>query len=222
MIPAEIEGYAYFRSACWDGSCEAAFVVPVGVDHRWAECVTLAYHEAIPGHYLQRAWAQQLGDLPLIRKYMNEPGFVEGWATYAEDLAWESGWYEADPLAEASYLFDVLWTAAQVVVDTGVYALGWTFDQVLDYLDRMLYYDRSYALQAYHRVLARPARQAPYLVGRLHLAELRDRAEAALGERFSLPAFHTVVLENGSISLAALAATVCDYVIVETTWRRPT
>jgi uncharacterized protein (DUF885 family) len=166
------------------------------------EVETLALHETVPGHHLQVAREREL-DLPPFRRFGWYVAFGEGWATYAETLGADMGFYK-DAFSAFGHLNDQLFRAARLVVDTGIHALGWTRRQALDYLDANTANAPSDNEVEVDRYIAHPGQALGYKIGQLHIQALREKAQAALGERFDLRRFHDAVLGNGALPLAIL------------------
>jgi uncharacterized protein (DUF885 family) len=143
-------------------------------------------------------------DLPLIRTVETFLGYTEGWALYAERLAWELGWYEDEPYANLGRLSDEMMRAVRLVVDTGIHAMGWTFDEAVDYFVANTGRPTSFAQEQILRYVVWPGQSTAYMVGFLTMLDLRDRVREALGEAFDLAEFHTLLLENGSLPLGIL------------------
>ena len=162
---------------------------------------TLFLHEGKPGHHFHIALMQEL-NLPDFRKYGGNNAFTEGWALYSETLGKEMGLFD-DPAQYFGHLNDELLRATRLVVDTGMHAQGWTREQSIQYMRDTLGYD-DYAKTETERYMAWPGQALGYKIGSLKIVELRHRAEEALGERFSLPKFHEVVLSDGTVPLALL------------------
>ncbi len=163
---------------------------------------SLYLHEGRPGHHFQIA-LQVEKSLPDFRRFGGNNAFVEGWALYAETLGSEMGMYE-EPDQYFGHLNSELLRAARLVVDTGLHAKGWTRERAVDYLKEVNGYTDQVATSAIERYMAWPAQALGYKVGALKIQELRRRAEKALGARFSLPAFHAVVIGDGALPLAVL------------------
>lgn len=164
---------------------------------------TLAYHEGIPGHHLQVALNQETKDLPLFRRDLNFTAYVEGWALYAERLAFEAG-LEKDVYDSIGRLRAELVRAARLVVDTGLHARRWTRDQALDYLQNEAGIPLEQANREVDRYVVAPGQACSYMIGMLKFLELRTKAQTTLGEKFDIKAFHQMVLENGAMPLALL------------------
>ena len=193
----------YYRPAPADGSRPAEFVAPTGGSQPRYSMPTLAYHETIPGHHMQIATAGEL-DLPLVRTVEVFLGYAEGWALYAERLAAELGWYADDPYGDLGRLSDEMMRAVRLVVDTGIHARGWTYDEAVDYFVDNTGRPRSFAEGQILRYTVWPGQSTSYMIGFLRMLDLREQVREALGEAFDLAAYHTMVLENGSLPLDIL------------------
>jgi uncharacterized protein (DUF885 family) len=172
--------------------------------HPLWEVETLALHEALPGHHLQVARAQALRALPAFRRHRWDDAFGEGWATYAEGLGPELGFFR-DPFSRFGYLNDDMFRAARLVVDTGIHALGWSRAQALDYLNANTANAALDNEVEVDRYIAQPAQALSYKAGQLRFQTLRERAQAALGPRFDIRRFHDALLANGALPLPLLA-----------------
>ncbi|MBB5015735.1 DUF885 domain-containing protein [Rehaibacterium terrae] len=167
----------------------------------------LYLHEATPGHHFQIALQRELTDLPAFRRFGGETAFSEGWGLYAESLGKELGVYR-DPLMYFGALEYELWRSIRLVVDTGLHAKGWSRQDVLDYMYANSPVQPTRAVSEAERFMAIPGQALAYKIGQLKIRELRDRAEAALGERFDVRAFHREVLKDGSVPLNVLEAKI--------------
>jgi uncharacterized protein (DUF885 family) len=168
--------------------------------------VTLFLHEGQPGHHFHIALMQEL-KLPNFRQFGGNNAFTEGWALYAETLGKEMGLFDK-PEDYFGHLNDEMLRAVRLVVDTGMHSKGWTREQSIQYMRETLGYPESIARSETERYMVWPAQALGYKIGSLKIVELRRRAEAALGDKFSLPAFHEVVLGEGTLPLALLEAKV--------------
>lgn len=166
---------------------------------------TLFLHEGQPGHHFHLALMQEM-NLPNFRKFGGNNAFTEGWALYAETLGKEMGLYD-DPAQYFGHLNDELLRAVRLVVDTGMHAQGWTREQSIQYMRDTLGYD-AVAKSETERYMAWPAQALGYKIGALKIMELRQRATKALGDKFSLPKFHEVILSDGTLPLSLLEAKV--------------
>jgi uncharacterized protein (DUF885 family) len=167
------------------------------------EIETLTLHEGVPGHHLQVARAQAIADLPAFRRHGWYVAFGEGWALYAEGLGADLGFFR-DPFSEFGRLADELLRAARLVADTGIHAQGWTRQQAVDYLNANTANPPLDNELEVDRYIAQPGQVLGYKIGQLRIAALRRKAQAQLGERFDVRAFHDAVLENGALPLDLL------------------
>jgi uncharacterized protein (DUF885 family) len=173
---------------------------------------TLAYHEGIPGHHFQVSVAQELEGVPTFRKIIPFTAYVEGWALYAERLMWELG-FHTDTFDDLGRLQDEIFRAARLVVDTGLHHKWWTRQQAIDYMIQTTGMAASDIANEVDRYIVWPGQACSYKVGMLKLLELRERAKAALGARFSLKGFHDVVLLDGALPLDILQQRVERYIL---------
>lgn len=167
------------------------------------EIEVLSVHEAMPGHHLQIAIQQELGDIPNFRRFMGFTAFVEGWGLYSERLGYDLGLYK-DPYSRFGQLTYDMWRAVRLVVDTGMHYKGWSRQQAIDFF-------KSNAAKAEHdivneidRYLLMPGQALAYKVGQLKILALRSRAEVQLGEDFDIRAFHDHLLGAGAMPLDLL------------------
>jgi uncharacterized protein (DUF885 family) len=210
-----VAGPAYYVSPSLNGSRPGTFYVGVGGSGWLFAMPTLAYHEAVPGHHFQIALAQEMTDLPLFRRVEHYGAYAEGWALYAERLAWEAGWYDGDPYGNIGRLQSELFRAARLVVDTGIHDQRWTRDQAVTYMmDHVGHSERQAEIEV-ERYILWPGQATSYKVGMVEVLELRRQVEEALGDDFDLKAFHRVILLNGAMPLEILERSVADYVARE-------
>ena len=163
----------------------------------------IAYHEGAPGHHFQTALAQELDGVPKFRRFGGYTAYGEGWGLYAEGLGQEMGFYR-EPMSEFGMLSTQLWRAIRLVVDTGIHHHRWTRERAIDYFVENGLLSRRDATKEVERYFNNPGQATAYMIGRLKILELRDRARAALGNRFDIRDFHAVVLENGAVPLDVL------------------
>jgi uncharacterized protein (DUF885 family) len=167
------------------------------------EMEALSLHEAVPGHHLQIALAQELEGVPELRRQLGYNAFVEGWALYAETLGDEMGFY-TDPYARFGAATYQMWRAIRLVLDTGIHALGWTREQAIAYFrENSTKPDHDITVEV-DRYIAWPGQALGYMLGALRIRELRDRSRRALGERFDIRAFHDEILGQGALPLNLL------------------
>ncbi|MGZ3183634.1 MAG: DUF885 domain-containing protein [Telluria sp.] len=198
----------HYTAPAADGSRPGVFwsVVNDPTQYGSTGMVTLFLHEGQPGHHFHLALQQEL-NLPNFRKFGGNNAFAEGWALYAETLGKEMGLFDK-PEDYFGHLNDEMLRAVRLVVDTGMHEKGWTREQSIQYMRDTLGYPESLARSETERYMAWPAQALGYKIGALKIAELRARAAAALGPKFSLPKFHEIVLGDGTLPLALLEAKV--------------
>jgi len=201
----------YYVGPARDGSRPGAFYATQDGSETQFSMPSLAYHEAIPGHHFQIAIAQEL-DLPGFRTAVGSTAYTEGWALYAELLAHELGFYEDDPYGNLGRLQMEIFRAVRLVVDTGIHAKGWTFDQGVEYMQENTGMPPGQVQFEVSRYITWPGQATAYKIGMLKILELRQRAMEQLGDQFDLKDFHNVVLGNGSMALDVLDRVVQDYI----------
>jgi len=205
----------YYISPSLDGSRPGAFYARIsGGGQDYYAMPTLAYHEGVPGHHFQISLAQE-SDLPLFRNAITFTGYAEGWALYAERLAWELGWYKDDPYGNLGRLQMEAFRAARLVIDTGIHTQGWTFEQALDFFVENVGFNAGDNVSSdfeISRYISWPGQATSYMVGMLKILELRQRAMDELGGNFDLAEFHDVILSNGSMPLEVLERVVEKYI----------
>jgi uncharacterized protein (DUF885 family) len=190
---SEAEGRpGYFYLNTWDPSSRTLYLLE-----------SLTFHEAIPGHHLQGALAQELKGLPRFRRELGDPAFIEGWAHYAELLAGELGLYSGDA-ARFGMLSDQSLRAVRLVVDTGMHHFGWTRQRALEYMRSHTAEPPEEMEREIDRYIVWPGQALAYKLGQLEILKLRAEAKARLGDRFDMRAFHDAMLSNGAIPLPVL------------------
>jgi uncharacterized protein (DUF885 family) len=168
---------------------------------------SLLIHEGSPGHHFQISIQRELEHLPRIRRFGGFTAYSEGWGLYAETLGRELGVY-TDPYQYFGYLSSELWRAIRLVVDTGIHAKGWSLDQAADYARRNSSHSETSIRSEVERFSAIPGQALAYKIGQMKITELRQRAEAQLGPRFDIKAFHRAILESGALPLDVLDAKI--------------
>ena len=174
----------------------------------------LTYHEAVPGHHLQGALAQEAEGVPDFRRYSYISTFGEGWGLYSEWLGVEAGGYQ-DPYSNFGRLTYAMWRACRLVVDTGVHAMGWTRQQMIDYMAANTALSLHEVETETDRYISWPGQALSYRIGYLKIRELRALAEKELGERFDVRRFHDAVLANGAVPLPVLERQIERFIAAE-------
>ena len=208
-----VDGYttAFFSPGALDGSRPGMFFAPTMSEQPNYSLPTVTYHEGIPGHFLQSAFAHE-SDIPDYLAAAGFTGYAEGWALYAERLAWEMGAYEGDPYGNMGRLQDEMLRAARLVVDTGIHAMRWGYEQAVTYMLETTGMSEEFVREEVERYIVLPGQATAYKVGMLKMLELRSRAQLALGEAFDLAEFHDVVLGHGELPLSILEKQVDAYI----------
>jgi uncharacterized protein (DUF885 family) len=207
------ESGAYYNAPSMDGSRPGIFYAnlrDMNEIPKWG-MRTLAYHEAIPGHHFQIAIQMDLQGVPTFRKIIPFTAYSEGWALYAERLAWELGFHK-DPYTNLGRLQAELFRAVRLVVDTGIHRKRWTREQAIQYMLENTGMGEGEVTAEIERYIVSPGQACAYKVGQLKILELREKAKKALGSRFKLQDFHNVVLQNGAMPLDILEAQVDQYI----------
>ncbi len=172
----------------------------------------LTVHEAVPGHHLQGALNNELGDsIPQFRKDMYLSAYGEGWGLYTEFLAEEMGMYTT-PYEHFGKLTYEMWRACRLVVDTGIHDKGWTREQVVDYMASNTALSIHEVNTETDRYISWPGQAISYKMGELKIRELRDRAETELGSKFDIREFHEVILAQGTVTLSILEERIDKYI----------
>ena len=171
----------------------------------------LTLHEGVPGHHLQNSIASELTDLPDFRKDLYLSAFGEGWGLYSEYLGVEAGFY-TDPYSNFGRLTYEMWRACRLVVDTGIHAMGWSRQKVIDYLSDNTALPIHECTTETDRYIAWPGQALSYKIGELKIKELRKYSEQELGRKFDVRNFHDTVLGSGSVPLDILEDQIKDWV----------
>jgi len=216
VIPAHeapLSTIAYYRQPSADGSRPGRYYVNTyaPTTRTRYEAEVLAFHESVPGHHLQIAIAQELQDLPLVRRHSGSNAYVEGWALYTERLCDEMGLYTSDVDRLGMLSFDA-WRACRLVVDTGIHAMGWSRQRAIDYMLANTLLAANNVENEVDRYIGDPGQALGYKVGQREMFELRAKAMAAFGDRFDMRAFHDHVLGQGAVSLAVLRETIGEWI----------
>ncbi|HSW05421.1 DUF885 domain-containing protein [Aquabacterium sp.] len=204
---------AYYQGGAFDGTRPGVFYANMRDTTETPKFAmrTLAYHEGIPGHHFQIAIAQELQGVPFFRRVLPFTAFAEGWALYAERLAWELG-FEPEPLDNLGRLRDEMMRAVRLVVDTGIHAQRWTREQAITYMRDNTGMAEADVVTEIERYFVNPGQALAYKAGMLKILALREKAKLALGARFDLKQFHNEVLTHGALPLVVLERVVDDWI----------
>ena len=204
---------AYYFQPAQDGSRGGVFFMNTSDPTAWGrfQIEATAYHEGIPGHHLQLAIAGELDGVPEFRKRAFIAAYGEGGGLYTERLADEMGLY-GSPLDRMGMLAADSMRACRLVVDTGMHAFGWSRRKANDYMIENSPMRAGHVAAEIDRYATAPGQALAYMIGRLEIQRIRAGAEAALGARFDIRAFHDTVLGSGLMPLPTLDRLVGDWV----------
>jgi uncharacterized protein (DUF885 family) len=216
MRPEEGENADHYIGGAADGSRAGYFEANANtpsVRPKW-DMETTLLHEAVPGHHLQTARAQEMKGLPEFRRNGFFVAYSEGWALYAESLGYEMGFY-TDPYSRFGNLAAEMLRAARLVVDTGIHALGWPRERAIAYLQENAALAPEFATAEIDRYIVTPGQATAYKIGELKIKALRAKARAELGDKFDLRRFHNAVIDNGAVPLDVLEQQITDWIAAE-------
>jgi uncharacterized protein (DUF885 family) len=206
---------AFYFPAAEDGSRPGMFFMNTADPTSWGtfEVEATAYHEGIPGHHLQLAIAQELGDaVPAFRRNAYIVAYGEGWGLYTERLSDEMGLY-GSPLDRMGMLSADSMRAGRLVVDTGIHGLGWSRQRAIDFLvenSPMTLHSITEEVDRY--ISSLPGQALAYMIGRLEIQRMRAEAQSRLGDRFDIKGFHDAVLTSGAVPLETLDRLVAEWI----------
>jgi uncharacterized protein (DUF885 family) len=205
---------AFSQSPALDGSRPGLVYFNLHDSAEWPKfCLaTTIFHEGLPGHQLEGGLALSNPNLSLLRKTLGFPAYGEGWALYAEQLSDELGAYADDPLGRLGYLKFQLFRANRCVVDTGIHHLRWSREQAIAYFVEQEGEAPGFAAREVERYCASPGQACSYKLGHTVIVGIRAQAEAALGPKFELKAFHDAILANGRVPLEVLQHATDDWI----------
>lgn len=200
---------AFYFPPAGDGSRGGTFFINVDEPSSWGtfELESMAFHEGIPGHHLQLAIASELTGVPDFRRHLHNSAYAEGWGLYTERLADEMGLYSG-PVDRLGMVAADSLRACRLVVDTGMHALGWSRERAVAYMLENSPLAEGVVRPEVDRYAVTPGQACSYMVGRLEVQRMRREAEERQGGSFSVKAFHSAVLDSGSLPLGVLDAVV--------------
>jgi uncharacterized protein (DUF885 family) len=166
----------------------------------------------VPGHHFQIAIQSELEGVPIFRTIGLFTAYIEGWALYSEQLAWELGFYKNDPFGNLGRLQAEMFRAVRLVVDTGIHYKKWTREEAIDYMILNTGMTTTEVSTEIERYIVMPGQACAYKIGMLKILELRENAKKKLGSQFDLKEFHNVVLKNGAVPLDILEEIVGNYI----------
>ena len=206
-------GKAFYQRPSPDGSRPGTYYANLYTmaDMPLTEVEALFYHEGLPGHHLQLAIQTELKDVPAFRQFGGVTAYSEGWGLYSEKLAKDMGLY-TDPARDFGRLQLELHRAIRLVVDTGLHHKRWTREQAIKYVEDNSADAPGGIVKAIERYIIYPGQATAYMVGRLKISELRDKAQKALGKKFDIRGFHDTVLKSGPMPLDVLEEQVDAWV----------
>ncbi len=197
---------AFYFPPADDGSREGTFFMNTEDPTSWGtfEIEATSFHEGIPGHHLQIAIAQELGEsIPAFQRHAFISAYGEGWGLYTERLADEMGLYGSE-LDRIGMLMADSMRACRLVVDTGMHSLGWSRQAGIDYMAANSPMAMNAIVEEIDRYLSMPGQAVSYMIGRIEIQRMRTEAETAMGDRFDIKGFHDAVLGSGLVTLPAL------------------
>ena len=215
-VPAESEHHAppaYYYPPLPDGSRDGTYFLNTYKAETKSifEAESVAFHEAIPGHHLDRTIAVELQDVPDFQKYVASTAFVEGWGLYSEQLANEMGLYSND-VQQLGRLGNDAWRACRLVLDTGMHGMGWSRDKAIEFFRANSPIEEINSEIETDRYIAWPGQACSYKMGQLKIEELRRKAENELGDKFDIRYFHDEVLCDGGITLPILENKINSFI----------
>ena len=215
-VPTQSEKHAppaYYYPPLADGSRDGTYFLNTYKAETKSvfEAESVAFHEAIPGHHLDRTIAVELQDVPNFQRYTASTAFVEGWGLYSEQLANEMGLY-SNNVQQLGRLGNDAWRACRLVLDTGMHGMGWSRDQAIDFFRSNSPIEEINSNIETDRYIAWPGQACAYKMGQLKIEELRSQAENELAENFDIRYFHDEVLCDGGITLSILENKIKDFI----------
>ena len=209
----ETASVAFYNSPAPDGSRPGIYYVNLAdmTQVLKPQIEAISYHEGAPGHHFQIALAQELPGIPKFRRFGGYGAYTEGWGLYSEKLGKEFGFYQ-DPYSDFGRLSLELWRAVRLVTDTGLHHKRWSREDAIRYFQENSLLSERDIVKEVERYINNPGQATSYMIGQIRIMELREKAKAALGDKFDIREFHTVILGNGALPLDVLEAQVDAYI----------
>lgn len=204
---------AYYRSGSVSAGRAGVFFANtynLSTRPKW-EMEALTLHEAVPGHHLQIALAEEMEGVPEFRRHEGYNAFTEGWGLYAESLGSDLDMYK-DPYSRYGQLTYEMWRAIRLVLDTGIHSLGWSRQQAIDYFKENSSKSEHDINVEVDRYIVWPGQATAYKIGQMTIRDLRQEAKKELGDQFNVREFHDAVLANGTVPLAVLRAQIAEWI----------
>ena len=172
----------------------------------------LTAHEGVPGHHLQGSLNNELGDsIPRFRRNLYLSAFGEGWGLYSEFLADDMGIYTTKYEQFGKLTYE-MWRACRLVVDTGIYAMGWTREEAVEYMSKNTALSLHEINTEVDRYISWPGQALSYKIGEIKIRELRKKVKDQLGNKFNIRDFHEVILSQGTVTLSILEERINKYI----------
>lgn len=206
-------GKAFYQIPAPDGSRPGTYYANLDntINMPKYEMESIAYHEGIPGHHMDRSISQELTGIPKFRKYGGYTAYGEGWGLYCEFIPKEMGLY-SNPYADYGRLAAELWRACRLVVDTGIHGKRWAREEGIAYYQNNTSGSERDCVRMVERHIVMPGQATAYKIGMIKILELRESATTELGDKFDIREFHEVVLTNGAVPLNVLEDLVDEYI----------
>jgi uncharacterized protein (DUF885 family) len=206
-------GGAFYEEPALDGSRPGRYYINLYTlqDQPNYQMEALAYHEAIPGHHMQIAIAQELKNLPKFRTLNGNTAYVEGWALYSELVPKEIGFY-TDPYSDFGRLSMEIFRASRLVIDVGLHYKKWSKEKAYQYMIDNTPNPANDSRKEIERYVVWPSQATGYKIGMIKILELREKAKKQMGAKFNIREFHDVVLANGAVPMNMLEKLVDEYI----------
>ena len=175
------------------------------------DMLAILTHETVPGHHFQMATVAEMKNIQFFRSVMFFNAYIEGWALYAEQLAWEMGVYDDKPLYNLGRLRLDLMRAVRLVVDTGLHYKRWTRQDAIDYMLKTLGTSEEHVISEVEKFIVYPGQACSYKIGKMRIIELREKFKKVMGENYDIKEFHDLILSSGPVPLFVLEQIVDNY-----------